>query len=111
MLNLRQLDNKTSTQTIGRFSNFSAPQFRVTESIFGNFGEPLEHGASLLGEGEGEQEQNEVDEGIPTDDTPRAGDAELQLGKNKDGRFGGGEASTSSVGDITEIRRTDEFIV
>ena len=59
MLNLRQIDTKNGTQNAGRVSNFSEPQFRAAtaDSIFGNFGEPLDHGASLRGdtdEGEGE---------------------------------------------------------
>lgn len=46
MLNLRQIDAKSHTQT----TNFSAPQFRVADSIFGNFGEPLEHGTAFHNE-------------------------------------------------------------
>ena len=106
MLNLRQIDNKNSTQTIGRFSKFSAPQFRATDSLFGNFGEPLEHGASLLGEGE----EDVVDETAPADGASRSGDDEAPF-EDSDGGVREHETSMSSVEDIIEVRRTDEFIV
>lgn len=106
MLNLRQIDNKNSTHTIGRFSKFSAPQFRATDSLFGNFGEPLEHGASLLGEGE----QDVVDETAPADGTSRGGENGSQF-EDSDGALRGHEETTSSIEDIIEFRRTDESIV
>lgn len=44
MMTLRSLDNTERTaQMEGRLSSFSAPQFRVEDSIFANFAEPLEH--------------------------------------------------------------------
>ena len=106
MLNLRQIDNKNSTHTIGRFSKFSAPQFRATDSIFGNFGEPLEHGASLLGEGE----QDVVDETAPADGASGSGDDEAPC-EVSDGAPRGHEETTSSIEDIIEVRRTDKSIV
>ena len=46
MMNLRSLNNtERTTQMDGRLSSFSAPQFRVEDSIFANFAEPLEHSA------------------------------------------------------------------
>lgn len=46
-MNLRSLDNTERTAQIeGRLSSFSAPQFRVEDSIFANFAEPLEHNDS-----------------------------------------------------------------
>ena len=106
MLNLRQIDNKNSTQTVGRFSKFSAPQFRAADSIFGNFGESLEHGASLLGGGE----RDVADETAPADGASSSGDDEAPS-QDSDGAVRGHEASTSSIEDITEVRRTDESIV
>lgn len=50
MLNLRQIDTADDTHNARRLSTFSAPQFRVSDSVFGNFAEPLEHGALLLDE-------------------------------------------------------------
>ena len=45
MLNLRQLGNTNATnQGVGGFSQFSAPNFRVNSSLFGNMGEQLDYG-------------------------------------------------------------------
>ena len=106
MLNLRQIDNRNSTHTIGRFSKFSAPQFRAADSIFGNFGEPLEHGASLLGEGE----HDVVDETAPAAGASRGWDDEAPF-EDSDGAIRGHEAWTSSIEDIIEVRRMDDTIV
>lgn len=44
MMNLRSLDNTERTaQMEGRLTSFSAPQFRVEDSMFANFADPLEH--------------------------------------------------------------------
>lgn len=91
MINLRRVDYNCTTD---RFSSFSTPQFRTAESIFGNFGEPLEHGASLLGEGEIEQEQDRVEENIPTNDALRAGVDEVIL---EDSPRENGTRSTNSI--------------
>lgn len=47
MINLRRIDAADDTQTAGRLSTFSAPRFRVSDSVFGNFAEPLEYSAPL----------------------------------------------------------------
>lgn len=106
MLNLRQIDNKNSTQTVGQFSNFSALQFRAADSIFGNFGEPLEHGASLLGEGE----RDVADETAPAEGASGSGDDKAPC-EVSDGAPRGHEESTSSIEDIIKVCRTDEVIV
>lgn len=67
ILNLRQVDGNGGTRTDGRLPDFSAPQFEVADSVFGNFGEPLEHGVSLLREEMGGM--NEVDEGLQVEGT------------------------------------------
>ena len=108
MLNLRQIDNKNSTQTIGRFSKFSAPQFRAADSIFSNLGEPLEHGASLLDEDE--RRQDAVDERLPAEDVSRGRDDEIPF-EDSDGALRESEASTSSIVVIADVRETDESIV
>lgn len=66
MLNLRQIDNGDNTRPTDRFSNFTAPQLRAINSFFGNFGEPLEHGAFLGGEGE---DQGLASEGLLEDES------------------------------------------
>lgn len=70
MLNLRRVDNDNDAQTIGRFSNFSAPQFRIAESMFGNLGESLEHGASPCSVDEDERDAFEQE--MPAGSTSRA---------------------------------------
>lgn len=46
IFNLRQLNPQDNTPAAGHFSNFSVPNFRVTETVFANFAEPLEHGGA-----------------------------------------------------------------
>lgn len=113
MLNLRQIHNNNGTQTIGRLSTFSSVQFRAAESIFGNFGEPLDHGESLLVEGENErgEEQDPIDEMIHAGDPSRARNDGHLLGKPEYGALQEGEASTSSsIEGITEVFRPEEPI-
>lgn len=110
MLNLRQID-KTDTQTIDPLSSFSAPQFRVAESIFGNFGEPLEHGASLLGEDAEEQDQEDVvDQTLPTDVASKAGDSSnllLEYGALRESE----RDSKGSIEGITKSRMVGGSVV
>lgn len=102
MLNLRHIDNE-NTQTI---SKVSSPRFR--HSIFGNFGESLEHGASYLGENE--QWQDAVEERLAADDMSRAEDDEF-LFEDSDSALKESEASTSSIEVVVEVRGTGESIV
>lgn len=99
MLNLRQIDSKNSTHTIGRLSRFSAPQFHATvaSSIFGNFGEPLEHNASLREEG---------DEGLPADSVTEDVGGELGLEENEVAKLHENEATTSFAGETYRMRRS-----
>ena len=53
-----------------RFSQFSAPGFRVPESILGNFGEPLVHGMSM--EDEDVDEENMISHIAPEADPSRS---------------------------------------
>lgn len=47
LISLRSLDDPGSMDTDAQhFSRFSAPRFRVPESIFGNIGEELTHGTN-----------------------------------------------------------------
>lgn len=46
MLNLRQSNSSGVVETPEGPSRVSAPRFRATDSFFGNFGEPLDHGVS-----------------------------------------------------------------
>lgn len=93
MLNLRQVDAKNDTQTAGGVSNFSAPQFRIVDSIYGNFSEPLEHGTSLIGEDEGPGRFDSVLEDISRDENSAQRD---------------NETSTGSVGSVVEADQMDE---
>lgn len=93
MLNLRQVDAKNDTQTAGGVSNFSAPQFRIADSIYGNFSEPLEHGTSLIGEDEGPGRFGSVSEDISRDENSAQRD---------------NETSTGSVGSVVEVDQMDE---
>lgn len=64
MLNLRQLNTMDNTETLGCASGSSTIQFHVkSNSVFGNFGEPLEHGEPLGG-GRG----NRLDNGLEIHD-------------------------------------------
>lgn len=104
MLNLRQIDDSVETLP----SAFSDIEFRAAQSLFGNFGEPLEHGASLFGEGGDDQAQDTVDGRLSADDdVSRTGDIDVPL---EDNVLRESEASASSVGDITEVHRTNAFI-
>lgn len=44
LLNLRQVNEDSAGGASVNFSQFSAPAFRIPESIIGNLGEELEHG-------------------------------------------------------------------
>lgn len=59
MLNLRQLDSKIDTLTAGQSLDFSAPRFRGVDSIFANFGGPLDHGTPFTGEDDEGSSQSE----------------------------------------------------
>lgn len=93
MLNLRQIDTGQST---GQSSNFSALRFRAVnaDSIFDNFGEPLDYGASLRAEDDDEHEGAAQIEGVY-----RADESETR--ENED------LASTDSVGGVIEVCGTD----
>lgn len=95
MLNLRHIDNE-NTQTI---SKVSSPRFR--DSIFGNFGESLDHGASLLDEGV--QGQHAVEERLSTDD-------EISF-EDSDSAPRASEASKSSIEVVARVRETGGCIV
>lgn len=104
MLNLRQIDSKNGTHTIDRLSRFSAPQFHATvaSSIFGNFGEPLEHNASLREDNDKEHYQG--DEGLPADSVTEDVGGELGLEENKDAELLENEATTSFVAETYRLR-------
>lgn len=93
MLNLWQID---TGQSIGQSSNFSAPRFRVVnaDSIFDNFGEPLDYGASLRAEDDDGFEGAAQIEGVY-----RADESETRENQ--------GLASTDSVGGVIEVCGTE----
>lgn len=43
-------DSRSSNGVAGRFSQFSAPNFRVPSNFLGNIGEPLVHGDPVPGD-------------------------------------------------------------
>lgn len=57
MLNLRRMSDTDDTQTLGRISSVSAPQFaaRIVESTLDEFSGPLERDESLRDEDDGER--------------------------------------------------------
>ena len=95
MLNLRSIDAKDDTQTENHPSNFSMPRFRAADSLYGNLGEPLEHGASICGEGEDEGRTNAFDEEMAT----------INLSRADSGALRKTELLANSVGNAIEVNR------
>lgn len=66
MINLRSFDEPSNPTLggagVGRFSQFSVPNFRVQGSFLGNIGEPLAFGGAAGGnEDDGDGEENNVE--------------------------------------------------